>query len=426
MAALCALTHGWRLTLVSASVLLAAAGFGSPAAATPTYQGGASAGWAYQEGDVLAANPGTWTSTTNITYGYAWFDENSTALGTGPTYTVAGKDVGHQIYAAITATDGTMPSLTVNTPTVGPMRYRPPLNVEKPRVAGALLQGSTLVADAGRWVSGGASTAPIRIDYAWYRGCSTGPRPDCSNTGTIGSAGSLVLSTADVGRVISLSITASYPDGAGGDASNSVWLPLGQVVSSSIKAGDILSGTAQWTVSAPGAQAIAILADGTQAASQAPDGAGVATFALDTTDLTNGDHSLAVTVTWNDGTAATTVQIGSVTVANTRSASPLPVVVKPVIAKPTAIPRRPVAGKHLVVVFAVTRSDNHQPLTRGTMICEPSLSGRVIAHAASFVHGRARLVLSVPKAAKHKVLKVSLTIKLGHESTTRTATFAVG
>src|SRR5262245_54177519 len=273
MAALCALTRGWRLTFVSASVLLAAAGFGSPAAATPTYQGGASAGWADQEGDVLAANPGTWTSTTSITYGYAWFDENSTALGTGPTYTVAGKDVGHQIYAAITATDGTLPSLSVNTPTVGPLRYRPPLNVEKPRVSGTLLQGSTLVATAGKWVSGGASTAPIEIDYAWYRGCSSGPRPDCSNTGNIGNTGSLVLSSADLGRVISLSITASYPDGAGGHASNSVWLTLGQPVGSSIKAGDILSGTAQWTVNAPGAQAIAILVNGVQMAVQAPDGA---------------------------------------------------------------------------------------------------------------------------------------------------------
>jgi hypothetical protein len=425
MTALRALTRGWRLTLVSASVLFAAGAFGSPAGATPTYQGGASAGWAYQEGDVLTANPGTWTSTTNITYSYAWFDEYSVALGTGPTYTVAGKDVGHQIYAAITATDAISPSLTVNTPTVGPMRYRPPVNVKKPSVSGPLLQGSTLVADAGKWVAGGASTAPIQIDYAWYRGCSTSPKPDCSNTGIIGGTSSLVLSTADVGRVISLSVTASYPDGAGGDASSPVWLTLGQVVSSSVEAGDTLSGTVQWTVSAPGSQAIAILVNGTQTAVQVPDTAGAVTFALDTTKLAYGSNSLAVTVTWNDGIPARTVPIGSVTVSNTPLASPPALVVKPVIAEPTAVPRRPVAGKRFVVVFTVARSDNHQPLTRGRMICDPSLSGRVIAHAASFANGKARLVFTVPKTAKHKVLTVRLTIKLGHESTTRVATFVV-
>ena len=101
----------WRLMVVGASVVLAAVVLPSRAGATPSYQGGASAGWAYQEGDVLIANPGEWTSTTSITYTYAWFNENSLALGTGPTYTVAGKDVGHQIYAAITATDGVAPSL---------------------------------------------------------------------------------------------------------------------------------------------------------------------------------------------------------------------------------------------------------------------------------------------------------------------------
>jgi hypothetical protein len=397
--------------------------FPSAAAATPSYEGGASAGWGYQEGDLLAANPGTWTSTTGIGYSYAWFNENSVRLGTGPTYTVGGSDVGHQIYAAITATDDTPPSLTVNTPTVGPMHYRPPVNTEKPTVTGVFQQGSTLVATAGKWMSGGASTAPIEIGYAWYRGCSIGPRPDCSNSGYVGRTSSLVRSSADLGRWISLSITASYPDGVDGQASGSVWLGnLGPVIASSVKAGDTLSGTAQWTVTAPGAQTVAFSAGGAFPVVEGVDGSGAATIALDTTTLPNGSNNLAVTVTWTDG--PTTTQLGSVTVANT-AVIPPPVVVKPVIARPVITPKQALAGSRLVLTFAVTRSDNRQPLTRGKMKCEPWINGEVIRHAASFANAKARLAFTVPRTARHKLLKVRLTIKLGDQSTTRTATFLV-
>jgi len=425
MAALRAGRPRWRLVVVSAFAVLATAAFPGTSAATPDYQGGASAGWGYQEGEVLTANPGTWTSTTDITYSYAWFNDNGVALGTGSTYTITGNDVGHQIYAAIRATDGDPPSMIVNTPTVGPMHYRPPVNVEEPTVTGPFLEGATLQASAGKWVSGGASAAPIQISYAWYRGCSTGPKPDCNNAGYISGASSLLLSSADVGRPLSLTVTGSYPDGAGGQASSSVWLGnLGPIVSSSVRAGDTLTGTVQWTVTAPGAQWIAIRVNGTQAALQPVDESGVAIFALDTTTLANGSNRLAVTATWNDGRAGTTVQIGAVTVSNPPTAPP-PLVVKPLIGKPTASPPRPVAGKRFLVTFAVTRSDNHQPLTRGKMICNPSLNGKRIAHTASFVNGKARLALKIPKTAKNKLLKVKLTIKTGKQSTTRTATFLV-
>lgn len=425
MTALRAGRRRWRLVAVGAAVALAAAAFPSVAAATPVYQGGASAGWGYQEGDVLVANPGTWTSTTDIAYTYAWFDESSVPLGTGPTYTVTGRDVGHQIYAAITATDGSPPSMIVNTPTVGPMRYRPPVNVVPPSVGGALLDGSTLVAKPGTWVSGGASRAPIEIGYAWYRGCTPGPKPDCSNAGYVGGASSLALSSADVGRPISLTVTASYPDGAGGQASASVWLGnLGPVIGSSIQPGATLTGTVRWAVTAPGAKTIAFRVNGAQVAARDPDASGVATLALDTTMLENGTNRLAVGVTWNDATAATIVEIGSVTVTNAPPTPPA-VVVRPLIGRPTTIPARPVAGRRLVVTFAVTRSDTHRPLTRGRLTCTPSVGGKVLAHTESFVNGRARVSVRVPRTAAHRLLRVKLTITLGNRATTRTATFLV-
>src|SRR5512144_2636279 len=72
--------------------------------------------------------------------------------------------------------------------------------------------------------------------------------------------------------------------------------------------------------------------------------------------------------------------VSSVQVASgTTSAS-----AKPVIGKPKAVPAQPVAGKPFTVSFRVTRSDTGKPLTRGTMICDPSVAGKVIAHAESF------------------------------------------
>ena len=103
-----------------------------------------------------------------------------------------------------------------------------------------------------------------------------------------------------------------------------------------------------------------------------------------------------------------------------RAASP----VRPVIGKPSATPSRPVAGKRFTVSFAVTRGDTGAPLTRGTMICDPSVAGRVIGHVESFTGGTARLAFVVPADAAGKLLKVKLTIRSGL-SATRVATFHV-
>lgn len=423
--------RGWRLVAVVGSAVLAAAVLPGTAAATPTYVGGASVSWGYQEGDVLTANPGTWMSTGSIMYGYAWFDENSVALGSGPSYTVSGRDVGHRIYAAITASDGTAPSLTVNTSTVGPMRYRAPVNVERPTVGGALKQGSTLVANPGKWVSGGASTAPIQIGYSWYRGCTPAPNPDCTASGEIGSTSSLTLTAAEVGRPISLTVTASYPDGLGGQASSSTWLgDLGLVAavpaasheySSSIAAGTALRGTVSWTAGAVGARTVEFWVDGATKVAELPaDADGTATSAFDTALLADGRHDLGLAVTWLDGSERSTFWLGYVQVANASR-----VAVRPLIAGP-ASPARPLAGRRFVVTFAVTRSDDHRPLTSGRMIGDPSVSGRVIPHVESFVAGRARLAFTIPRTARHRLLTVKLTIRLGGQSATRAVGFLVG
>lgn len=97
----------------------------------------------------------------------------------------------------------------------------------------------------------------------------------------------------------------------------------------------------------------------------------------------------------------------------------------PVIGRPVAVPATPVPGQRFVASFKVTRSDRGTPLTRGRMICDPSIASLVIGHAESFRGGTARLSLVVPADAAGKLLKVKLTIRVAGRSQTRTASFRV-
>lgn len=108
------------------------------------------------------------------------------------------------------------------------------------------------------------------------------------------------------------------------------------------------------------------------------------------------------------------------------TAPPPPVVeARPVIGAPKATPAVPVAGKRFTVSFVVTRSDTGAPLTTGTMVCDPSIGGKTVAHAESLKGGTARLSMTVPKSAKGKQLKVKLTIAAGGQSAAKVATYRV-
>ena len=111
--------------------------------------------------------------------------------------------------------------------------------------------------------------------------------------------------------------------------------------------------------------------------------------------------------------------------ATTTPAATPEAAVKPVIGAPVTRPAYPQAGKRFTVSFPVVRSDGGAPLTNGTMICDPSVAGKVITHAESFKNGTAKLSFVVPKTAKGKALKVRLTIKSGGQSATKVATFKV-
>jgi hypothetical protein len=100
-------------------------------------------------------------------------------------------------------------------------------------------------------------------------------------------------------------------------------------------------------------------------------------------------------------------------------------VLKAVIAKPTAFPAKPVAGRIFTVNFAVTRSDVGGALTIGKMICDPQINGVVLKHGEQFKDGIASLSFKIPKTAHGKLLKVHLTMNVDGALTSRTATFHI-
>jgi Bacterial Ig-like domain (group 3) len=85
--------------------------------APPTINGTA------QQGDMLSASPGGWTSTTPITFTYHWSDGT-----TGPTDTLSAADVGQSVTVTVTATNGGG-SASATSASFGPVAPPPPFAV---------------------------------------------------------------------------------------------------------------------------------------------------------------------------------------------------------------------------------------------------------------------------------------------------------
>lgn len=163
----------------------------------------------------------------------------------------------------------------------------------------------------------------------------------------------------------------------------------------------------------------------------------VLTWTFNKSDIggSTGFRFFAWSSTWDAGNSQTGEDVApddgswmyDLTTATPPTTTPAPPAApgKPWIGGPATTPAKAVAGKRFTVSFPVTRTDNGKPLTTGTMICDPSVQGKVIPHAESFKNGTAQLSFTIPKSANGKLLKVKVTIKVGSLSTTKVATFHI-
>jgi hypothetical protein len=125
------------------------------------------------------------------------------------------------------------------------------------------------------------------------------------------------------------------------------------------------------------------------------------------------------------GALAVAVTAASATTSAARNVSWSASPGKPVIGAPSAVPAKAQAGKPFTVSFRVTSSTTRKPLTTGLMAGATTVGGKAIAHRQSFRGGIARVSLVVPAVAGGKVLRVTVTIRSGGQSATRTALYPV-
>ncbi len=124
-----------------------------------------------------------------------------------------------------------------------------------------------------------------------------------------------------------------------------------------------------------------------------------------------------------DNTLVLTANMPLVVASQTPLAQPR--VVRPLLGKPVGVPTKPVAGQRFTFSLPVTRSDTGALMRTGTMVCNPSVAGKVVRHADSFKAGKARLSFVVPKTAQGKLLKIKIKITVLGQTASRTYTYAV-
>jgi Bacterial Ig-like domain (group 3) len=205
-------------------------------AATPPSNGGLpSISGVAQQGAQLTANPGTWSGDSPISYTYKWSDGQ-----TGSTDTLSAADVGQLVTVTVTAANAAG-SASATSASVGPVLPAAPVDTTAPGISGTAQQGHTMTASNGVW-----SNNPTAYSYVWN---------DCTRSGggcspiAGATSNTYKLASTDVGKYVSVTVTASNAGGHGAVTSTAVGpvLPPAPVnttapaVSGTAEQGDTLS-----------------------------------------------------------------------------------------------------------------------------------------------------------------------------------------
>ncbi len=194
-----------------ALALLFAAPIATAAAAVPTNTVAPSFSGVLQEGELLTADPGTWTGSPT-SYAYAWYscsagfaDCDYIAGATQQTLLADAADVGRYIGVDVIATNAEGNSDPVAALPRGPILVGYPEVTTLPAVAGTPQEGQTLTADPGTW-----TPAATSYTYQWI-GC------DAALTACDAIAGATAptyrLAPGDVGRRLVVGVVATNAGG---------------------------------------------------------------------------------------------------------------------------------------------------------------------------------------------------------------------
>ncbi len=176
----------------------------------PTFSG------VLQEGELLTADPGTWTASPT-SYSYAWYSCNSNDFGgvlpecgpigaNQPTYLLGAADVGRYIGVEVSAANAEGSSVEPGTALPrGPVIVGYPEVSTYPTVGGTPQDGQTLTADPGTW-----TPAADSYTFQWYACDAAMTVCDVIDGAT---ARTYRLGPADVGRRYGVAVVASNAGG---------------------------------------------------------------------------------------------------------------------------------------------------------------------------------------------------------------------
>ena len=86
-------------------------------------------------------------------------------------------------------------------------------------------------------------------------------------------------------------------------------------------------------------------------------------------------------------------------------------------------PLKPKAGKGYTASLAFARTDGSPPTGTETVTCRATVAGRALAATSrSLINGRASCTWSIPKTAKGKTIRITVTVQSGSLKASKSAT----
>ena len=164
-----------------------------------------------QEGELLTADPGSWSGNPT-SYHYQWFSCDAGGVScpdiagaTQPSYVIAASQVGRYIGVEVIATNASGPSEPEPSDAVGPVIGGYPRNLAYPTISGIAQDGQTLTAEPGSWTG-----HPTSYGYQWY-GCDAAVTVCDPVAGA--TAQTYRLGAGDVGRLYGVGVVAGNAGG---------------------------------------------------------------------------------------------------------------------------------------------------------------------------------------------------------------------
>ncbi len=170
------------------------------------------------EGQVLKAEPGSWSGSEPISYAYQWFECNAAgeecseiSKATGSTLTLLSGLIGDTVKVVVTATN-VAGSRSEASAVSGVVDGIVPSNTKAPSIVGSLVEGQVLSAEPGSW----SGSEPVSYAYQWFECNAAGEK--CSEISKA-TGSTLTLLSGLIGDTMKVVVTATNVAGSRSEAS---------------------------------------------------------------------------------------------------------------------------------------------------------------------------------------------------------------